>query len=159
MKVIISHDVDHLYASEHIFKDLFIEKLWIRSVMHFLKSKISIKTMLYRLGMPLVHNRMNRIDELMAFDKQHNISATYFFGMRNGLGLSYSQKSVHDWIKKVYENGFDVGVHGIDYSDYEKMQREHDDFEKMLDVCSFGIRNHYVRYDDDTFQKMSRIYI
>lgn len=155
MKIIISHDVDHLYATDHVFKDLILEKLWVRSFLHLCGGKISLKTFLYRLTI-LFHNRMHRVDELMQFDKQHRIPSVFFFGMQNGLGMSYSQEKAAPVIKRVLENGFDVGVHGIDYLSERNIKKEHDDFVWNSETTEFGVRNHYVRFDDKTFEKMNK---
>lgn len=153
MKIIISHDVDHLYATDHIFKDLFLEKLWIRSFIHLCQGKISLKTFWHRLTL-LFHNKMTHMDELMSFDNAHGIPAIYFFGMDNALGLSYSRRKAAAAIQRVISNGFDVGVHGIDYQNLEKIRAEHDAFSAISGMTSYGIRNHYVRFDSSTFQKM-----
>ena len=153
MKIIISHDVDHLYATDHLFRDLILEKLWVRSFLHLCARKISLKTFLYRLTI-LFHNRMNRIDELMAFDRTHGIPSVFFFGMDNVLGMSYRQKEAAPFIRRVLEAGFDAGVHGVDYQNGENIRAEHDAFQALSGLTFFGLRNHYVRFDDDTFQKM-----
>lgn len=154
MKIIISHDVDHLYAADHIFRDLILEKLWVRSFLQLCSGKINQKTFWYRLTL-LFHNRMHRIDELMEFDRQHAIPSVFFFGMDNVLGMSYSREKAAPVIRRVLDNGFDVGVHGVDYRDPVKMQEEHDAFAEISGLKSFGVRNHYVRFDAETFQKMN----
>ena len=68
MKIIISHDVDHLYATDHLFKDLILEKLWVRSFLHLCSGKISLRTFFYRLTL-LFHNRMHRIEEVMTCNR------------------------------------------------------------------------------------------
>lgn len=156
MKIIISHDVDHLYATDHLFKDLILEKLWVRSFIHFCTGKLSFKNLLWRLT-ALFHNRMHRISEIMEFDKAHAIPSVFFFGMDNVLGMSYSRKKAVPLINKVLECGFDAGVHGADYQNIENMRCEHDDFAGISNMENFGIRNHYVRFDNSTFQKMSEI--
>lgn len=153
MKIIISHDVDHLYATDHLFKDLILEKLWIRSFLHLCAGKIGLKTFLYRLTL-LFHNRMHRIDELMAFDRAHGIPSVFFFGMDHVLGMSYSQKRAAPEIQKVLNAGFDAGVHGVDYQSAGNIRAEHDAFRRISGMSSFGLRNHYVRFDETTFQKM-----
>lgn len=155
MKIIISHDVDHLYASDHLKKDLILEKLWVRSFLHLCAGKISLKTFLYRLTI-LFHGRMHRIDELMAFDRANGVPSVFFFGMDNGLGMSYSRKRAAPEIRKVLEAGFDAGVHGVDYLDGEKIRAEHDAFRDLSGMESFGLRNHYVRFDGGTFEKMAK---
>lgn len=154
MKIIISHDVDHLYASDHWFKDLIIEKLWIRSLLQLMKREIDAETFFNRLLLPF-HNRMHRIDELMEFDRSHGIPSVFFFGMANGLGMSYQKSRACPIMKKVIDQSFDVGVHGIDYQRMEGIKKEHDDFLEMSGLKNFGIRNHYVRFDEHTFEKQS----
>ena len=156
MKIIVSHDVDHLYATDHIFRDLILEKLWIRSFLHLCQRKISFQTFWHRLTM-LFHNQMHRIDEVMDFDRVHGVPSVFFFGMDNVLGMSYSQKEAAPIIKHVMDQGFDVGVHGVDYQDVEKIKAEHDAFQNISGVDIFGLRNHYVRFDEETFAKMDQV--
>lgn len=153
MKIIISHDVDHLYAADHLTKDLILEKLWVRSFLHLCAGKIGWKTFLYRLTI-LFHDRMHRIDEVMAFDEAHGIPSVFFFGMDNVLGMSYPREKAAPMIRKVRERGFDAGVHGVDYMDEKKIGSEHDAFQSISGMALFGVRNHYVRFDRETFQKM-----
>ncbi len=153
MKVIVSHDVDHLYPSDH-YKDLIFPKFWVRSLIELVKSNIRIVTFCNRL-LSVFSKRMNRIPELCEFDKKYGVRATYFFGMANALGMSYKKEKALPWIEYVKDHGYDAGVHGCDYQNMDKMQDEHDDFYKLTEIESFGIRSHYVRYDDDTFNKMS----
>lgn len=150
MKVIISHDVDHLYPSDHIFSDLIFPKLWVRSFIHFLKKKISFYVFVNRL-LSVFSKRLNCIEEVMEFDRKNGVRSIFFFGMRNGLGMSYKQKMALPMIKLVTGNGFDVGVHGIAFDDFEAMKKEHDDFAYLSKIDSFGIRIHYVRFQEDTF--------
>ena len=155
MKIIISHDVDHLDATDHLTKDLILPKLWVRSFLHLCAGKISFRTFWYRLTV-LFRNRMNRTEEVMEFDRAHGIPSVFFFGMDSVLGMSYSQRKAKPVIQRVMAAGFDAGVHGVDYQNMERMQREHDDFAALSGTASFGIRNHYVRFDDATFQNMAR---
>lgn len=155
MKIIVSHDVDHLDATDHLTKDLILPKLWVRSFLHLCAGKINFRTFWYRLTI-LFRNRMNRTEEVMEFDRAHGIPSVFFFGMDNVLGMSYSQQKARPVIERVLAAGFDAGVHGVDFQNAEKMQREHDDFAALSGTASFGIRTHYVRFDDETFSKMEQ---
>ena len=156
MQIIVSHDVDHLYPSDHIFRDLIFPKLWVRSFIQLCRGQISFSSFWYRL-ISIFDKRLNRIPEIIQFDKECGVKSTFFFGMDNILGLSYKKEKAEQWIKYVLENGFDAGVHGIEIFDIEKMKKEFDDFKKISGLSSFGIRTHYVRYDDQTFSKMEKI--
>lgn len=156
MQIIVSHDVDHLYPSDHIFRDLIFPKLWVRSFIQFCKGQISFSSFWYRL-ISIFDKRLNRIPEITKFDKEHGVQSTFFFGMDNILGLSYKKELAEQWIKYVLDSGFDAGVHGIEIKDIEKMKQEYSDFKDISGLPTFGIRTHYVRYDDNTFNKMEKI--
>jgi len=156
MQIIISHDVDHLYPSDHILRDLIFPKLWVRSFIQLCKRQITFSSFLYRL-ISIFDKRLNRIPEIIAFDKAYGVKSTFFFGMDNILGLSYKKEKAALWIRYVLDNDFDAGVHGIEISDMRKMKNEYDDFKKISGLSSFGIRTHYVRYDAETFTKMEKI--
>lgn len=155
MKVIVSHDVDHISPSEH-WKDLYYPKLWFRSFLELLKRQISFRVFWNRM-VSVFDKRINRIPELIEFDCENNVKATYFFGMAHALGMNYNQGKALPWIQYVKDKGFDAGVHGCDYQHLDFIRKEHDDFAKLTSDSKFGIRNHYVRYDNDTFCKMSQV--
>jgi hypothetical protein len=156
LKVIISHDVDHIYPSDHIFKDLIFPKLWVRSIIELVQGKISFQTCYYRL-ISIFAKRLNRIPEIIEFDRKYNIPSTFFFGMDNLHGMSYKKSTAAPWIKFVLEKGFDAGVHGVEFENINKMQNEFNDFQAISNLSSFGIRIHYIRYKDNTFNKMADI--
>ena len=43
IKVIVSHDVDHLFAGDHWFRDLIYPKLWVRTTLQLVKREITGK--------------------------------------------------------------------------------------------------------------------
>lgn len=152
MKVIVSHDVDHLFGSDHV-ADLIYPKLWVRETLALVSRRVSPRQWARRMISPF-HSVRHHIDELMAFDREHGVPATYFFGMAKGLGMSYKAQKALPVIQRVRENGFDVGVHGIDFQNAAQMQAEYDRFKALTGMEQFGIRNHYVRFDEETFRKM-----
>lgn len=154
MKVIVSHDVDHLNVNEH-WKDLFFLKMWVRSFIELLRGQIRFIVFWHRLT-SIFDKRIHRIPELCDFDQQNGVQATYFFGMSHALGMVYKKSRALPWINYVKERGYDAGVHGCDYLHFDAIKREHDDYSRLTGDSSFGIRNHYVRYDDETFCKMSQ---
>lgn len=155
MKVIVSHDVDHLHPSEHFFRDLFFPKMWVRSFLECVKGQISFKVFLHRLLL-VFDKRLNRIEELCQYDASKGVRATYFFGMDSVLGMSYRKEKALPYIKYVKEKGFDAGVHGCNYDNPVAICKEHDDYRKLTGYDSFGVRNHYVRYNDYTFAYMDK---
>lgn len=156
MKVIISHDVDHLYTGEHWRKDLILEKFLVRSTLQLLKGEIPLVVLWERIK-SVFRNRYCRIPEILEYDSEHKIPSTFFFGMANILGMSYSPKQAEPWIKYVVDRGFDAGVHAAIIDDFSEMMKEYNTFRNLNILESFGTRVHCVRYDNATFSKMAEI--
>ena len=80
MYIIISHDVDHLFGSDHWFRDLSYPKLWVRSTIQLGTRKIRLKEWWLRCISCFRHKR-NNIEELIQFDKNNGVPSTFFFGV------------------------------------------------------------------------------
>lgn len=155
MKIIISHDVDHLYRRDH-YHDLIFIKRGIRAFLELFKHEISVEECFHRIKNMFLFQQ-HHIDEVMKWDKEYGIPSTFFFGMEKGIGMNYSRRDVVPMIYEVEKNNFSVGVHGIAYKQLEKMQQEYIDFKKIVKRTDYGIRMHYVRRDDTTFEKLSEL--
>ena len=154
MKIIVSHDVDHLSVLEH-YKDFFIPKFVVRTSLKYLKGFISWKELRGRIC-GLVSNKLHNLEELIQFDKEYEIPSTFFLGVENGLGLSYSLKNAQKWIYYIKENGFDVGVHGIHFNNLAKINQEKKRFEQIAQARKFGVRMHYLRRSERTEEYLSK---
>ena len=154
MKVIISHDVDHLYLTEHLFDGTLL-KYAARAILERMNGVLSYQEFVWRMT-DLFHNQWHHIDELMDFDKANKIPSTFFFAMTKGKGLNYSQTAVMPVIKRVMDRGFDVGVHGIDFQDPQKINSECLAFKEIFGKSDFGIRMHYLRMDENTLDKFDQ---
>ena len=152
MKIIVSHDIDHITAFEH--KNMIIPKSIIRASIELITRKITFKEYLLRYN-ELIINRWNNLDALMEFNIEKGIPSTFFIGVNNGMGLDYTLKNSQKWIKKIQNNGFSIGVHGINYIDYDSIKEEFDVFQKYA-IESFGIRMHYLRQNEVTFENMAK---
>lgn len=156
MKIIISHDVDHLQSTDHIFHDLIIEKFWIRAFIHLIQRRITVRTFISRLKYPFL-KRYERIKEIMDIDKKNGIPSTFFFGVERGLGMSYGKKKVKSYIFQVTQEKFDIGLHGIAFEEPNKMKKEHDIFAEITGINQFGIRMHYVRKAPGTLLALEKV--
>jgi len=154
--IIISHDVDHLFSRDHWFRDLVYPKMWIRTSIQLVKREIKLSEWFLRNISCFRKNRHN-LEAQMQFDEQYGVKPTYFFGMNQGLGMSYKPHEAKQMISRVYENGFDVGVHGIDYQSMEGIKDEYDRFLSVMGFLPCGIRMHYVRFNDKTFKMLNEI--
>lgn len=154
MKVIISHDVDHITALEH-FKDQFIPKFIIRSTIELLTRNISLKEYINRFS-SIFNNRLQNIEELIHFDKEHGVKPTFFFAVNSGLSLSYNNRSAKIWLSYASNQGIPVGVHGIDYNTQSGVDLEVDKFTKLVGFKPLGIRMHYLRHDNETLSYLEK---
>ena len=157
MKIIISHDIDHLSVKEHILKDLIIPKYIFWSSLELIKRKIPLKVFFRKIKGLFKRNAWNNLKELLEFDKQNNVNPTFFVAVNNGKGLSYSQAQAKTAIDLIKKYQFDVGVHGICYDNYEGIKKEYDDFRKISGLNNFGIRMHYLRMNTDTLENLNKV--
>lgn len=151
MKVLLSHDVDHVTVWEHLTKDAIIPKFIIRAHLELVNGKIGIAEFLHRFG-DFFHNKWNGIDEIITFHNSKGIKSTFFVGVNNGVGLSYPLSLSKQSIQKIIEAGFEAGVHGIDFDTAEKVKKEYDTFKSISGQDKFGIRMHYLRQNEHTFR-------
>ena len=153
MKVIISHDIDHITAREHL-TDTIIPKFIIRNKIELLTGRISFKEFNLRLK-NIFKNKWNNIIEMIDYNEKHDIPGTFFIGVNNGVGLNYSLDLAEKWIGKILERGVDCGVHGIAFDNFDDVKKEYDTFKQLSGLSEFGIRMHYLRNDDETFQNLA----
>ncbi|MBN1338007.1 MAG: hypothetical protein JXA03_01715 [Bacteroidales bacterium] len=148
MKVIISHDIDHLTVREHL-RDPIIPKFLIRAHIELLSGMISPNEYKRRFR-SFFRNKWQNLDEMIHFDKEHGVASTFFAGTVRGLGLSYRTKDLGPWVKRILSEGFDMGVHGIAFNDVSGMKQEYSKFKKLTGLKEFGIRMHYLRRGGST---------
>ena len=151
VKIILSHDVDHLFLTEH-WKDRFIPGLVVKSLRSLLKGDLSLNGFLRRFS-----HRLHRIPELIEFNSSHNAPTNFFFGMDNGLSLSYSYKKAAPVIQSLHRDGHFIGTHGMAYDDKKSMLEEKRRLDSILGVKVKGIRNHYLRQSANTQRFMAEL--
>lgn len=145
MKIIISHDVDHVSIHEHWFKDLFIWKFLFKTILYTMTGRLSFRVGLRRLC-AFFCSRFQNLDEVMTFDRQFRVPSTFFVGMRTGLGMSYSRDAARQVVEHVRREGFAVGVHGMAFEEAQFINEEYDRFVAIVgEDLTFGVRNHYLR--------------
>lgn len=153
MKIIVSHDIDHLHWKEHLFRDSFIPRLAARTARQVIKRQVSIAQASARMNF-WSDKRINRLKELTTFLGQNKIPATFFLAMNQGLSLSYKEHEISPFIPWLLNQGFDVGLHGIAYNQRSMMLMEQERLMKHLakSGCKAtpGIRMHYLRHDETT---------
>ena len=153
MKIIISHDVDHITVWEHK-KDLIIPKFLARNMIELTSGAISGKECCLRFA-ALFKGKWHNIEEIIGFDRENKISSTFFIGVTKGMGLCYSIENSEFWINKILQKGFDVGLHGIAFDNFKDINNEYNIFKKISKLDDFGIRMHYLRNNDNTLEYLN----
>lgn len=154
MKIIVSHDVDHLSVTEHFFKDLIIPKQIIRTHIELFTGRISFTEYGLR-WLELFQGKMQNILELHAFNKQQHIPSTWFFATSNGTGLSYSHHKTKPFIEHLINNGAFVELHGICRDEKLTMLDEKKHLEILKQAPVRGIRMHYLKKNNNTLNLLS----
>lgn len=153
MKIILSHDIDHLQGLEHGF-DVYWPGVWYRGAKALANGQISLTTY-YERARPW--QRLERIKEVLAIDRSVGATPTFFVGVNNGLRLSYSRKAIKPHIDYLLAQNVPVGIHGMAFDEREKMNKEYQTFLQLADCPPVGIRNHYLRLGENTLDDMSNI--
>jgi len=153
VNIILSHDIDHLHSIEH-WRDVYWPGVWYRGAIAIAQRQISLVTYLKR-AWPL--QRLERIKEVLDMDQSVGGKPTFFFGVRKGLRLSYSNHSLKPIIYNLISNGIPLGLHGMAFNDQTGMQEEFDDFVLLTGDFPMGIRNHYLRLSENTLKYQSKL--
>ncbi|MDA8156631.1 MAG: hypothetical protein M0Z52_09310 [Actinomycetota bacterium] len=153
MKIILSHDVDHISVWEHR-KDMLIPKHIMRSAIEFSLNFITFSEVVKRLN-DIIKNKWNNLDELIKYDKANDIPSTFFFGVRNGMLLTYPLSDVNYWATKVFREGLNAGVHGISFDDLTEIRKEYNSFAEITKKNKIGIRMHYLRSNKKTLANLA----
>ncbi|MDI1354709.1 MAG: hypothetical protein PSX36_07315 [bacterium] len=151
MKAIISHDIDHITVWEHLFRDMIIPKYMARMHIELLSGKISMREYTLRWS-DFFKNKWQNIDELITFNNIHQLPSSFFIAVNKGIGLNYGNTAAMLWIEQMKSRNCELGLHGIEFDNAINMKQERDLFESLTHLPHFGIRMHYVRNSDRTFQ-------
>lgn len=146
--------MDHITALEH-FKDLFLPKYLVRNTIELFSRKISVHEYCLRVY-NILRNKLHNIDDLVRFDKENHVRPTFFFGLNNGLSLSYNNKNAKRWISYVISYGIPVGVHGIEYNNQGGIDQEFSRYHQLIGLNPSGIRMHYLRNDNNMLKYLDR---
>jgi hypothetical protein len=148
MKVIVSHDIDHLSAFEHAGDGILVKSL-VRSHLELAAGKITLAELGFRFA-EVFANRLHHLDELMDFDEAQGVPATFFIGIRQGRGLSYPAAQARRWAEKIGQRAFPVYLHANAGPSLGQRCQEVEDFATMTGRETIGIRTHYLA-DVDAF--------
>lgn len=149
MKAIISHDIDHITITEHLFRDTIIPKFMARMHIELISGKISMREYVLRWT-DFFKNKWQNIDELITFNKIKSLPSSFFIGVNKGIGLNYSNVSAMVWIEQMKIRKAEIGLHGINFESLDAIKEEKKQFLELSKLPDAGIRMHYVRTNENT---------
>lgn len=155
MKAIISHDIDHITVSEHLLRDVIVPKFMTRMHIELLKGKISMREYLLRWA-DFFKNKWQNIDELITFNNVNGVPSSFFIAVNKGIGLNYSNNAALLWIEQMKQRRCEIGLHGIEFDNFDAITDEYHLFQSLAQLNNFGIRMHYVRNNEDTYHLMEK---
>lgn len=151
MKVIVSHDIDHITVWEHLFRDTIIPKYLARMHIELVSGKISLREYILRWA-DFFKNKWQNIDELITFNNIHKVPSSFFIAVSKGVGLNYSNEAALVWIEQMQKRNCEIGVHGIAFNNKQSIENELNVFKELSKQENVGIRMHYVRNDENTLR-------
>jgi peptidoglycan/xylan/chitin deacetylase (PgdA/CDA1 family) len=156
-RVAFSHDVDRVYKS-------------FQGITHLLRHLRNGDTAraIYQITAIVRHERYWCFEQICKIEDAYGIKSTYYFlnesypfrlmklkSWRLSLGYyDIFSKDVSDMIRKLDDEGHEIGLHGSyrSYKNYSLLEKEKCDLEKILGKKIKGIRQHYLNLNADTWQ-------
>lgn len=154
MKAIISHDIDHIKVSEHLFRDIIVPKYMARMHVELISGKISVREYVLRWS-DFFKNKWQNIDELITFNNINHVPSSFFIAVNKGVGLNYTNASALIWIEQMKARHCEIGIHGIEFDKKDLVKAEYDLFAELTKQKQFGIRMHYVRNTEETYKMLA----
>jgi hypothetical protein len=150
VKVIISHDVDHMWAREHV-RDLIVPKFIVRFGIEWVLGYTRWREVILAVQ-SLWSGPWQHIEALMDFDEAHGVPSTFFVAVANGRKLCYGLADAREWIARIRSRGFDVGVHGIEYKLADEARDEFARFREIAGRDFVGVRFHNIGFSPSSVQ-------
>ncbi len=174
----LTHDIDFIRIRDHKFDHTvcgFIYRATLGTLLDVIKHRRTWKELYLNwkavLSLPLVHLGFSpdfwfKFDRYMELEKNVDARSTFFFipfkkrmGKKvagNGVKRRAARYDVHDVpqvVKKLADNGFEVGVHGIDaWHDVSAASAEKQRISGISKRADAGIRMHWLCFDGNSFQ-------
>lgn len=153
MKVIISHDVDHLFFKEH-YRDTFLIA-FLKNLLVDIQNGLPLEIAKKRLDL-LKNGRLHNIPEILEFDISFGIKPIFFIATNRGRRLSYKTKDAKRWANWLLKEGACIGLHGIEYQNFEGILMERKLFEIFFNHTPNGVRMHYLKFGSNTLPYLEK---
>lgn len=178
--VCLTHDIDFIRIRDHKFDHTmwgFLFRATIGSLFDVIKRKRRVKELYQNwkavVTLPFVYLGLAadywfKFDRYMELENNVNAKSTFFmipFKNRAGHKVSgkyayrraakYDVMDIQEMVKKLINNRFEVGVHGIDaWHDTEAARMEKNRIASISEKNRVGIRMHWLYFNHDTFRKL-----
>lgn len=143
--IILSHDVDYIYAQTNIKSFL---KTSVKNILRsdFIKIYDEFRNLITRTPY-----KEWSLKKFIDFEKKHKIPATYFFLCleKGEIDFNYKIDELKDLIDELKCNGSEIAFHGglEAFDNSEILNRELTRFRKSLNISPSGYRSHFLKYN------------
>jgi hypothetical protein len=178
--VCLTHDIDFIRIRDHKFDHTmwgFLYRATISSLLDVIKSKRNLKELYQNwkavLMLPLIYLGLCRdfwfkFERYMELEEKVAARSTFFLiPFKNRMGekvtgkdvkrraAKYDVMDIQDFVKKLVDKGFEVGVHGIDaWHDTAAACEEKARITDISGKTDVGIRIHWLCFGKDTYQTL-----
>lgn len=176
----LTHDIDFIRIRDHKFDHTmwgFFYRAIIGTLLNVIKGKNSWKNLLQNWKavavLPFVHVGLHKdfwfkFDRYMELEKNIGARSTFFlipFKNRMGKNITgnganrraakYDVMDIQGTVRKLTNEGFEVGVHGIDaWHDTAMARQELSRISEVTKQSEVGIRVHWLCFDKSTYQTL-----
>jgi hypothetical protein len=161
----LTHDVDRVSKTYQYVPSML--KFLKRGDIHGLAGQV--KSLITKHG---ISNPYWCFDKIVHLEKDLGVKSTFYFLNESGRFNPFNPKSyilyggryridsrdMMNIIKSLYNDGFDIGVHGSyrSYKNIELLAREKARLEEIISDKVYGIRQHYLNFDSTNTHKIHK---
>jgi hypothetical protein len=166
--VCLTHDVDRVesYSPTSFLRDLKKQKLFENNLFNRLKIQFNIlKTSIKKRMQNKVFDELWCYERWVDLENKYGVKSTYFFFVRpdeedisiydcdyeliDEIVYDSKKVSVAQYIKRLKNDGFEIGLHGSFYSfnNRELFGKQKEVLEALLETKIYSTRQHYLHYE------------
>lgn len=145
----LSHDIDHLSLREHV-ADGQLVRIVGNALRRHLGRGFAPGRAMRAVGQGLAALAggdawAGAADDLLAAERRAGVKSTWFVAVRPGLGIRYTPEAVAPLVRRILEQGHEVGLHGQHADDGPRLAAEILELAGIAGRAVSGLRMHYLR--------------
>ena len=106
-----------------------------------------------KLSLPKLHIRISSLrnfEQIMGLEKKYGAKSSFYFLAfdKGDLDFNYRIGELEDWLGKIIDNGWEVGLHGGHkaYNNLDEIKKQKERLENVIGKKVIGYRNHLLKF-------------